>query len=834
MPNNPVQIVLNDRDFIAIAEPGRLGPRKEFFPVDDGSFSRHKARLVDQIEQVEASLSDAAGLAATVVRVRLQEDAFAKSHRPDRALFTPDRSPCVGAGGLGELFYFLSATGARLLLEAARGAEETTTRKRSANGNEYFAPSNARSEVGAIEAIDVMPAEEKRRFSVDFALSWLSDAGTLGGYIVELFPLPPAQLGSVAPDANELFRSLTALIEALDSGTRARALKGDEYPSLLEVNVLKAEERADLVGGDATEAGSARQVVPMDMTPDRHEAILASLAQHPLVRKISLPFKLILSNDSNAGVSATPAALASKTPGVIYPRVGVIDNGISAALSDWVLDRHDFLATNQVDSDHGTFIAGLLTWGQSLNGPAHCPEADGCELIDIALFPRGRFTDIYRRGFDDFLEEVENAIAEATAQHGVRIFNLSINVTQPVDDGDYSYFAARLDQIADRHGVVLVNSVGNLSPAEFRSPWPKRPRDVIDYFARRTSPDTIAKPSESARMISVGAINPDGCAPHLSNTPTTYTRRGPGLRVGQKPDLAHFGGSEAVGNLRKHGLSSVGIDGSVIESCGTSYAAPLVAKTLATLDARTNGRLPTHSLRALAIHHASCPEVLEHTRLRDLVRQFIGFGVPRAADAMLETDDNGITLLFMSTLPARRRLLRFPFAWPNSLVDPASGSCRGSVRMTLVYDPPLDRRFGTEVVRVNLDANLRQRSPDTTKKGNPRFESRVPQCFLPKTSGQPAFERELINQGLKWWPTKRYEKIFPDEGVGELSDWVLEVESTTRAEATFPPTGVPFTVLLTIEDPEGGPIFQEVRRDLQARNVVLQDVQVAPRVRPRT
>jgi hypothetical protein len=34
------------------------------------------------------------------------------------------------------------------------------------------------------------------------------------------------------------------------------------------------------------------------------------------------------------------------------------------------------------------------------------------------------------------------------------------------------------------------------------------PIDVVNYFANRTSPDTIYKPAESVRSVSVGALNP--------------------------------------------------------------------------------------------------------------------------------------------------------------------------------------------------------------------------------------------------------------------------------------------------------------------------------------
>ena len=115
---------------------------------------------------------------------------------------------------------------------------------------------------------------------------------------------------------------------------------------------------------------------------------------------------------------------------------------------------------------------------------------------------------------------------------------MSLNITSSVEQNLYSVYAARLDEIQDRQGIVIVNSAGNLDGAEWRAPWPRSPRQAITALAGRTSPDTIYMPCESVRALAVGAINPPNGA-HLEGAPATYTRRGPGLRVGVKPDLAH-------------------------------------------------------------------------------------------------------------------------------------------------------------------------------------------------------------------------------------------------------------------------------------------------------
>lgn len=103
-----------------------------------------------------------------------------------------------------------------------------------------------------------------------------------------------------------------------------------------------------------------------------------------------------------------------------------------------------------------------------------------------------------------------------------------------------------------------------------------------------------------------------------------------------------------------------------------------MAKTLASLDALTDQRLETRSLRAFLIHNATTPPALAHSSLKEVARQFVGFGQPGAASTMLETDDHAITLVFESRLTVgekRPAILRFPFVWPSSLLDPVTRAC---------------------------------------------------------------------------------------------------------------------------------------------------------------
>src|SRR6185503_17799740 len=115
---------------------------------------------------------------------------------------------------------------------------------------------------------------------------------------------------------------------------------------------------------------------------------------------------------------------------------------------------------------HGTFIGGLTVAGAGLNGPATCPEPDGAELVDVAIFPNeekaGAFASYYSGGLPQFFDEMDAAMADARARHGVRIFNMSLNILQPAAPDRYSPHAARLDQIAEANNAVVFISAGNI------------------------------------------------------------------------------------------------------------------------------------------------------------------------------------------------------------------------------------------------------------------------------------------------------------------------------------------------------------------------------------
>jgi hypothetical protein len=405
---------------------------------------------------------------------------------------------------------------------------------------------------------------------------------------------------------------------------------------------------------------------------------------------------------------------------------------------------------------------------------------------------------------------------------------MSLNLLHAATPDQYGVHAARLDQIAEENDALFFISAGNTEPQNIRPEWPVDETQALINLASSRN-DGLLRPAESVRNIAVAAINPPDMTSCIGHMPARYSCRGPGLRTGVKPDLAHVGGSGSPQHPAGHGLSSLRPDGNIVGGCGTSYATPLVARTAASLEQSIEGPVSRETLMGLLIHHAQVPSQLQTKSLLGIARDLVGFGVPPGADSILAGSDHKITLVFASRLKRDQEIV-FRFSWPPSLVGP-DGKCRGSARLTLISTPPLDPRFGSEFVRVNLDAALQQE--DIDKNGVAHWKGRLDPIYLPGGVEGGVLEAERIEHGLKWSPVKAYSRTMP-KGVGKSSNWRLFVDYLTRAGEGMPVDGVPFTVLLTISDPKGEqPVFNDMRQVLNALGVRIEDIRTAARVTAR-
>jgi len=838
----PIQVFLDARRFIELPEPVPFGGgSKDFFQGDNRGFAEHKKRITANVQNV-ARIIRRGPTPAGFVRVRQKEVALAKSHRPMGALFThANQFAFVGADRVGELIFQATPTALERLAHIIDQKAELKPRivENRRTGEREPRVTAYRSELGGISDIQLYAAPDKLTFSAEEAVAWMRQPNVIGGYVVELFR-PDRDLSPNAVD--QMVAALRTTLDRVKGGLLVRpflpstrvAQFGD--PSLLITVQLTAENQRLIelpFGDDGRSALISESSFPVEMkgyrpefSARRHGELLSLLSEAVLVRSIDLP-PILETTPSMSGTTLGVATIPEPKVNVDYPTVGVIDGGVGGkTLEKWKVGEAGLVPASHRDEVHGTFIAGLVAAGSALNAPlSESLEPSGCKFYDLDLFPRRDLRSRYYPDLEDLFDALDEKVKVAKRDHGVRVFNLSFSIRSASSRLAYSPAADRLDRIARAHDVVFVVAAGNI--ANTRPPWPAKAEDVAVMLAGLGFGDQqITPPAEHILGITVGALNPVGVSGHIARMPTTYTRRGPGVGGARKPELAHYGGAGTSAS----GLVSVRPNGHAAHDCGTSFAAPLTAATLATLDQRLARQAPRETLMALPVHRASRPTALDKPALRHIAREFVGFGMSPPADVSLSDSPHAVTLVFNERLLNKQRL-EFPFAWPKSLIG-KGGACRGRADVTLSYTPPIDPDHREEAIRVQLEAHLHQEKVDE-ESGEITWESRLNHDAGDIPQGMSKTESYLVRTGLKWSPLKRYRVTMPT-GRGASSNWKLSLESLGRAGSLFPADGVAFCLVLTISDPaDAAPVREEMRLDLQNRGLQLADITVAHRVRSR-
>ena len=782
MAENQIQFVLNPRVFIRDKDlPNGFGPNKDFYDGNDNEFISHKANLVQGLESIREASQRNVYSRIAYAKVKMRSDAIAKSYRPTKSIFTRSKRSCVvGGAGIGEL-----------LIEMHPGAIEMTTRAiNRAESVSSAKPSRSRSEVGGIQSIQPYSAEDKIPFTLAEVTTWKEQGLVSNGYYVDVFH--PLHLLYEPLQISEDFRGLL-----LSFRTKLESLPYISYKELSTAGI----------------GGQLFILIESDSEEDyevKNEELLSFLAEHPLVRKVTAaPSLSSFTATESVGLDVDVTAPDDVSS---LPIVGVIDNGVSDVFDGWKVFTWSELLDRFRLEDHGSKVAGLLVKGKELNGANLIPESDGCRLADLFMFPSDENWDsAYPQGVENFFESLKNAIETAKEESGARVFNISVNQKiRDMSEGRYGLVANKLDAISDELDVQFIISAGNLPREQIRDEWvPADPEHNIDSLC----PEHLAlPPAESLRGLSVMALNPNDL------TPTAYTRVGPAYIAGVKPDLAYVGGSAE----RNSGLSSISLTGQKVLVRGTSMSAPLVAKIMAAVDNKVGGNTPLELLKALMIHYAYYPDVIEDNEYDKIRKNLYGFGIPASSDTILTEDSHSFTFVVADRIPSDKKLsLSFP--WPNCLKNP-DGSCKGEVKLTLVSRPLLDSNFGDELVRENITAYLRAGTADGTKQGLMKF------VFSDVDDDEPADEENLIKDAFKWNPIKvSYAKLRRRKIIGDV---FLEIEYLSREGMSPNYDGVPFAAILTISDPKDeAPVNTEMKATMLALGVQLSDIQVAAQVR---
>ncbi len=749
---------------------GGGAPPKPFRPVD----ARYRARLSTQVAAIRTAILPQVRTAGAVpVRVKLLAKAAAKSHRPEN-LFSAQSCPIVGAGRLGELFVKATPEGLDRLTEFI---ERNTTERMT-------------KEISCVETIEpVTPAFRRSGLEASDVLR-RSPRGEQGFITrVGLFNFGADR------DQPRLVEDFERTCRGRDiSVVRNRGYSPSSFTYEIECrNVEDVEALSRVIG--------VRSISPMPLIRTLRPQMFAA---KPLP---SLP-----SGDDVTGD---------------FPVVVVVDSGISdqvPGLESWVVGRESQVAPEYRNTDHGTFVAGLICWGGQLNPTIAGLDNSPCGVFDLQVMPnedpaKGNTLPLLE---SEFLVSLEAALQQHA--NAYKVWNLSLNTDTVCSLDAFSTLAEELDNLQEKYKVSFVISAGNYDTP----PLLDFPRTGGQVQAGR-----ITTPADSVLGITVGAVSHVGYKTNgpREHHPSAFSRHGAGPNYVIKPDLVHYGGSCSTDLSHIAGIRSVNGTGSA-ENLGTSFAAPLVARTLAQIYHQVTPTPSPVLARALLTHHARDPR----TRLRvpDGDENFFGFGLPAPVPYCLECTAHTSTLVFDDMLRPGYFLEWDDFPYPPSLRR--DGKYFGEVWMTVAFAPARGARWGTEYCETHIDAHFgvyrTQKSRETgLVKPKPIFVGVVPPEH--KNPGL-LYESYQVEKLRKWAPVRTY---YGDMGEsGERGDrWRLKVQLLTRhgieEEETFQPQ--PFSLILTISDPEKkarvyDEMAQIVRNRFQSQNLT---VRAAARVR---
>jgi serine protease AprX len=737
------------------------------FRAVDAKYRSHLSHQVSALRNAIVPQIQRAGTAP--VRVKLLPVAAAKSHRPEN-LFSDESCPIIGAGRLGELF--VKAT--------PRGLDRLTDMIES-NISERMT-----KELSCVDAIEpVTPVY--RRGGIDSRDLLRRSPRGKRGFITRV------RLFNYGTDSDQ--PKLVADFENACQSRDIRVSQSGYTPSSFTYEV----ECRDV---DDVEALSRVIGVRSIM----HMPLIRAIRPHMFNPK---PLPPLPTRDDVVGD---------------FPVVVVVDSGVSdhiPALKTWVVGRDSQVAPPYRNTDHGTFVAGLISYGTQLNPTIAGLDGSPCGVFDLQVLPNQdpATGDVHELLESEFLASLEGALKQHANKY--KVWNLSLGTDTVCSLDEFSALAEELDNLQERYQVSFVISAGNYeTPPLLDFP---RTKDQLEV-------GRITTPADSVLGITVGAVShvdykKNGPKEHY---PSAFSRHGAGPNYVIKPDLVHYGGSCSTDFSHIAGVRSLNGTGSA-ENLGTSFAAPLVSRTLAQIYHQITPTPSPVLARALLTHHARDPRT-DH-RVPDGDENFFGFGLPAPVPYCLECTPHTSTLVFDEFLRPGYFLEWDDFPYPPSLRR--DGKYFGEIWMTVAFAPARGARWGTEYCETHINAHFgvyrRQKSRETGIVTT-KFVGLVPPEH--KNAGL-LYESYQVANLRKWAPVRTY---YRDLEKGERGDrWRLKLQLLTRHGIedgqNFKPQ--PFSLIITISDPEKkvrvyDEMAQIVRTRFQAQNI---NVRAAARIR---
>ncbi|MFC1916793.1 S8 family peptidase [Chloroflexota bacterium] len=493
-------------------------PPEPFRPVD----TAYRRRLYNEVTAIRGSvLPQVKHVGTAPVRVKLLIKAIAKSHRPEE-IFSYQTCPIIGVGKPGELFVKATDQGLLRLARIIEGSQIQQIVK----------------ELSCIEAIEAITPSYRRK-------------GVESNDILRR-----------SPRVKDGFLTRVKLFDVGSEEDQVRQIKNFEATCQARRIRISKEGYSDTSFVYGAECQTVEDIDAMSRVVG-----VRSIMSMPIIRTAH-------PNIYNPG----PLPKLLKREDVIgdVPVVVVVDTGISdkiPELNTWIVGRESQVATPYRNTDHGTFVAGLICWGNYLNPYIKGIDENPSAIFDLQILPnndpaKGQIDSVTEQ---EFLVSLDEALKQHANEY--KVWNLSLSTEDVCSLDDFSTFAEELDNLQEKYEVSLVISAGNFSMPP-----------LLDYPRLGTQLEVgrITIPADSILGITVGSISHVDCVkkgPKV-NEPSAFSRHGAGPNYIIKPDLVHYGGACFTDGLHVSGIRSVNGNGTA-EKLGTSFSTPLVSRMLA-------------------------------------------------------------------------------------------------------------------------------------------------------------------------------------------------------------------------------------------------------------
>lgn len=558
-------------------------------------------------------------------------------------------------------------------------------------------------------------------------------------------------------------------------------------------------------------------------------------------------------NDSIFSVSKTPVIKLTKTElitddlievkkpeqGIDYFKVGVFDEGISDIehLKEWKSGIYVAFGEDEYDKSHGTFIAGIINYGDTLEGK-NWTGTQPFKITEAVIYPNEKY------GYIDEPMMV-NFMREAIIKHPeVKVWNFSIGNDTPINDELYSDFAQFLDELQDEYNILIIKAAGNCS-----------------NFLKAAPRGRITQASESVRTLVVGSLAHEKGIHDIAeiNHPSPFSMVGPGISDVIKPDLVHYGGNAGVkdGKVQISGVRSFSATGKICKAVGTSYSTPRVSALAAELAGSLKEEFNPQLIKALLIHSSKHPQEFD-CNIEDRVNQ-IGFGLPSTVTDILYNDPNEVTLILMDAVDKGSYIKIMDFPFPQSLVH--NDHFYGQIKVTLVAAPRIDSYQGAEYIQSDIEVALgtfkqKVEVVDSKVNRNPIDIEDGKNLLLPSLYSSPkqksataAFKAERFLRSYKnghqeqFIPVKKWcidlEELREGNKKNFLAKdrlWFLKLEAAYRNNyenkiKDSKDISQEFALIVTIKDTRAkGKVYEEVTGLLKKFNFIHENIKVDERV----